>query len=195
VQLALDPVPVIEPVIDSAITTVEVGATGISDDNFVEGNDLVFNVELNVAPITDATFSFSLGGGTASAADYNQYTFSDGVTFNSASNEITVPAGVSSFSVTLPTVDDAEVESLEFVPVSIGGVSATGGIIDNDHPAITSVEVGTTGISDDNFVEGNDLVFNVELSVAPINDATYSFSLAVVQRRRPTTTSTPSVMA
>uniref|UniRef100_UPI0025ECD6A5 type I secretion C-terminal target domain-containing protein n=1 Tax=Iodobacter sp. TaxID=1915058 RepID=UPI0025ECD6A5 len=60
-------------------------------------------------------------------------TFSNGVTYDAATGKITVPAGVTSFAVTLPTVDDTLVEiSPETVPLTIGGVTATGGILDND---------------------------------------------------------------
>jgi hypothetical protein len=55
------------------------------------------------------------------------------VTYNATTGLITVPAGVTGFAVTLPTVDDALVEiTPETVPLTIGGVSATGGILDND---------------------------------------------------------------
>ena len=35
---------------------------------------------------------------------------------------LTVPAGVTSFTVTLPTVDDTTIESSETVPLTVGGV-------------------------------------------------------------------------
>ncbi|NHQ87481.1 type I secretion C-terminal target domain-containing protein, partial [Iodobacter sp. HSC-16F04] len=161
-----------------AITGIEVGNPGVADDNVVEGNNLVFNVSLSTATTKAETYAFNLGGGSASAADYGTATFSNGVTYNATTGLITVPAGVTNFAVTLPTVDDALVEiTPETVPLTIGGVSATGGILDNDSPAITGIEVGNPGVADDNVVEGNNLVFNVSLSTATTKPETYAFNL------------------
>ncbi|MFC7421599.1 Calx-beta domain-containing protein, partial [Iodobacter arcticus] len=161
-----------------AIAGIEVGNPGVADDNVVEGNSLVFNVTLSTATTKPETYAFNLGGGTASTADYGTATFSNGVTYNATTGLITVPAGVTSFAVTLPTVDDALVEiTPETVPLTIGGVSATGGILDNDSPAIAGIEVGNPGVADDNVVEGNNLVFNVTLSTATTKVETYAFNL------------------
>ncbi|QBC43689.1 retention module-containing protein [Iodobacter fluviatilis] len=168
----------ITPVDDPVISTIEVGNPGVADDNVVEGNNLVFNVTLSSATTKVESYAFSLGGGTASTADYGTATFSNGVTYNATTGLITVPAGVTDFAVTLPTVDDALVEiTPETVPLTIGGVSATGGILDNDSPTITKVEVGNPGVADDNVVEGNNLVFNVTLSTATTKPETYAFNL------------------
>ncbi|NHQ87186.1 retention module-containing protein, partial [Iodobacter sp. HSC-16F04] len=168
----------VTPVDDPVISQIEVGNPGVADDNVVEGNNLVFNVSLSTATTKAETYAFNLGGGSASAADYGTATFSNGVTYNATTGLITVPAGVTNFAVTLPTVDDALVEiTPETVPLTIGGVSATGGILDNDSPAITGIEVGNPGVADDNVVEGNNLVFNVSLSTATTKPETYAFNL------------------
>jgi hypothetical protein len=168
----------ITPVDDPVISTIEVGNPGVADDNVVEGNNLVFNVTLSTATTKVESYAFNLGGGSASTADYGTATFSNGVTYNATTGLITVPAGVTDFAVTLPTVDDALVEiTPETVPLTIGGVSATGGILDNDSPTITKVEVGNPGVADDNVVEGNNLVFNVTLSTATTKVESYAFSL------------------
>ena len=78
--------------------------------------------------IRDSTYT--LGGGTASPTDYTSVSFSNGVTYNAATGKITVPAGVTSFTVTLPTVDDNITEATETVPLVIGGVTGTGSILD-----------------------------------------------------------------
>ena len=116
-----------------SIISVEPGAPGITDDAVVEGNPLVFTVTLSEAPLTPATYPFALGGGSASPADYGSAVFSNGVVLN-PNGTVTVPAGVTSFSVTLPTVDDALVEPTETVPLTVGGVTGTGSILDNDQP-------------------------------------------------------------
>ncbi|MBC3809791.1 hypothetical protein H8K52_20915, partial [Undibacterium seohonense] len=81
-----------------------------------------------------STYAYNLGGGTATAgADYNSTaTFSNGVTLVGGS--LIVPAGVSTFTVTVATINDAIVDSAspESLPLVIGGVTGNGGIIDDD---------------------------------------------------------------
>ncbi|MBK9219112.1 MAG: retention module-containing protein [Uliginosibacterium sp.] len=116
------------------ITTIEPGSLGASDDAVVEGNTLVFNVSLSAVTTAPSTYTFSLGGGTAATGvDFSAApSFTQGVTYDSATGRITVPAGVSTFAVAVPTLDDSVIEATETVPLAIGGVSATGLIIDND---------------------------------------------------------------
>ena len=164
-----------------SISTVEPGAPGAGDNAVVEGNALVYTVTLSTAPLTPATYSYTVGAGTATAgADYTSTpVFSNGVTYDAVSGTITVPTGVSSFSVTYSTTDDAIVDSAatETLPLTIGGVSASGGIIDNDQPSISTVEPGAPGAGDNAVVEGNALVYTVTLSTAPLTPATYSYTV------------------
>ena len=106
-----------------------------------EGTDLVYNVSLSNASTTATTFTFSLGGGSASADDYGTPVFSHGVVLN-PNGTITVPAGVTSFTVTVPTVIDSVYEQSETLPLSVGGVDATGFITDTNVPTVTTVEPG-----------------------------------------------------
>lgn len=127
VQVTVAPLP--------TISTVDVGGPGAADDAVIEGAPLVYQVVLGTAPIAPATYSFSLGGGTASADDFGTPVFSHGVTHDAAAGTVTVPAGVTSFSVTVPTIDDAVPEPNETVPLVIGSVSAVGGILNDDNGA------------------------------------------------------------
>ena len=141
----------------------------------VEGASLVYTVSLSNPSSSATTYPFLLGGGTAGASDFtNAPTFSNGVTL--AAGVITVPAGVTSFTVTVPTIDDvlAEPGANETLPLTIGGVTATGAIQDNEGtPVISSV-------TSDAQTEGTSLVHTVTLSGASAVAATYSFSLAGV---------------
>jgi len=119
------------PPLPPTIDTVEPGQPGTGDDAVEEGQDLVYTVTLTNASTTDTIFSFSLGGGTASPSDYGSPTFSDGVIDN-GDGTITVPAGVTSFTVTVPTIDDAIDEPDETLPLTVGGVTGIGTIVDND---------------------------------------------------------------
>ncbi|QLI81393.1 retention module-containing protein [Chitinibacter fontanus] len=162
------------------ISKIEVGQPGPQDDSVVEGNKLVFNVTISAASPKVETYSFKLGGGTAAEADFERgnLSFSNGVTYDAASGKITVPAGVTTFSVTLPTVDDKLVESSESVPLNIGGVSATGNIIDNDTQGITIVGAGNgAGTGDTVVYEGSAAVFTVKLDAAASSDTTVKLSL------------------
>ncbi|HEY0907230.1 MAG TPA: type I secretion C-terminal target domain-containing protein, partial [Methylophilus sp.] len=156
------------------IDTVEPGQPGTGDDSVVEGTPLVYTVSLSSATSAPATYSFNLGGGSASAADYGTPTFSNGVTYNATNGTITVPAGVSSFTVTVPTVDDKLVEPNETLPLTVGGVTGTGTIIDNDRATIDSI---TAGPGNGSVVEGNPLVYTVALSATTNAPTTYSFAL------------------
>ncbi len=117
---------------DSAPTVASV-----SSPTVVEGSNLVYTVALSNPSASATTFAYTLGGGSAAASDYGVPTFSNGVTL--AGGVLTVPAGVTSFSVTLPTIQDALNEVGETVPLSVGGVVGTGTITDNDPTPTLSI--------------------------------------------------------
>ncbi len=118
-----------QPLVSSITLAATAGAV-------VEGNELVFTISLDSIPVISVDFSFTIGGGTASVFDYTQLTFSSGV-INNGDGTITVPEGVDSFTAALPTIDDSEDEFTETVPFTVGGVSITGLILDNDEPVIS----------------------------------------------------------
>ncbi|MBR7801849.1 hypothetical protein, partial [Undibacterium fentianense] len=75
-------------------------------------------------------------------------------------SNLIVPAGVSSFTVTVATINDTIVDSAspETLPLVVGGVTGNGGIIDDDQPTISTV------VSGGNVVEGNNLTYTVSLT-------------------------------
>src|SRR5438128_289584 len=80
------------------------------------------------------------------------------------------PAGVLSFTVRIPTsLDDVE-EANETVSLTVGGVSATGTIIDDDTSTIQTVGDATV-------TEAGGLVHVVALTKEADSPHTYSFSL------------------
>ena len=159
------------------VVSIEIGGPGVTGDTVVEGQSLVYTVKLSDTTASTSLYPFALGGGSASDADQGQPVFSDGVVLN-ADGTLSVPAGVSSFSVTLPTVDDAAVEPTESVPLSVGGLSSLGFVADNDGilPPTLTVNLGEPGVADDTVTEGQDLVFNVQLSQPTQVATTYPFS-------------------
>ncbi|QJT35892.1 Ig-like domain-containing protein [Aeromonas media] len=107
----------------------------VSSENTVEGGNLQHTVTLSDATQEATEYDFVImGSGTnpASNLDWGTAQFSNGVTYNSTTGKITVPAGVSGFTVTIPTVNDRLVEANETLSVTIGGQSGTGTILDND---------------------------------------------------------------
>ncbi|WP_342059908.1 Ig-like domain-containing protein, partial [Aeromonas sp. OTU364] len=108
---------------------------GISVDSVTEGGSLEHTVTLSDATQEATQYDFAIrgnGSNPASNLDWGTAQFSNGVTYNSTTGKITVPAGVSGFTVTIPTVNDRLVEANETLSVTIGGQSGTGTIVDND---------------------------------------------------------------
>ncbi|MGI4849021.1 MAG: type I secretion C-terminal target domain-containing protein, partial [Janthinobacterium lividum] len=153
------------------VITVEPGAPGVAGNSVPEGTPLVYNVTLSNPSTTTTTFTFALGGGTASANDYTTPpTFDHGVTYNAATGMITVPAGVTNFAVTVGTVIDNVYENSESLPLTIGGVTGTGFITDTNVPTATTV-VGNT------VDEGQTLTYQVTLSNTSTTATVMSFTL------------------
>ncbi|PJE53176.1 Calx-beta domain-containing protein, partial [Marinomonas sp. BSi20584] len=164
---------------DSATTTIIDGdgvptVSGVSsavntDGNAViEGEDAVFTVSLSNASSTAQTYEFSLTNGTAGSNDYDtdlsHVTFSNGVTYNSSTGKITVPAGVTEFAATVSTTDDGINEGSETFTLNVGGVSGAATIIDNDllAPTVTITE----DINDDGLINKTELSGDVDVKVS-----------------------------
>ncbi|AVR94628.1 hypothetical protein C9I28_02030 [Pseudoduganella armeniaca] len=112
-----DPVP--------TVAALQAGAS------VTEGGQLGYTVTLSGS---GGDYAVSVGG-SAATADYAALTFSDGVAWRNgdpATGVVVVPRTVSSFQVSLVTIDDSDIESAETVVLTMGGVSATGSIDDND---------------------------------------------------------------
>ena len=125
-----------------------------------EGQSLNFTVTLNAVSPRTETYALSLTGGTATAGtDYSNVTFSNGVTFDSGTGKVSIPAGVTSFIVTVPTLDDADVDPNETVKLTVGGKTDTGTIADTDSQFVASVTPTTLTAS-----EGSPLAYTVTLS-------------------------------
>ncbi|WP_293776083.1 Calx-beta domain-containing protein [uncultured Oxalicibacterium sp.] len=141
----------------------------VTNDSKTEGTDLVHTVTLSNASSTDTSFAFTLAGNTASASDFGSPTFSNGVTLSGGN--LIVPAGVTSFTVTIPTVNDNIHEASETLDLSVGGVAAVGTILDNDAvPTINTIGSPST-------TEGGDLTYAVTLTNPSSTSTTYSFTL------------------
>ncbi len=118
----------------------------ISANSVTEGQSLVYTVTLDLTTTTSFTYPFTFSYGTGfTAEDYtgtlSSSNFSNGVTLN-ADGTITVPTGVTSFTITLVTVSDAFLESRETATVTIGAKSATGSVVDAGTDTINVTSYG-----------------------------------------------------
>ncbi len=144
--------------------------SSISSPGTTEGSNLVYSVVLSNASGLPTTYNFTLGGGTASAGDFGTPTFTNGVTLSNG--VITVPAGVTNFNVTVPTADDTFNEPSETVPLTIGGITATGTIQDND--ATPSLTINNISVNEG----AGTATFTVTLSAASGQTVTVNYSTA-----------------
>ncbi|MFU1547578.1 VCBS domain-containing protein, partial [Aeromonas veronii] len=112
--------------------------TGVSSVSVVEGQNLQHTVTLSGATNVTTQYNFSIAGTGIHAAtrtDWGTLKFSNGVTLSADGKSVSVPAGVTSFMVTVPTVNDRLVEDNETLQVIVGNQSGIGTLIDN--PFIT----------------------------------------------------------
>jgi len=113
----------------------------VSSNSAIEGLDIVHTVTMSSS--AGATVAISAvgvtatGGGTDFTSTLTNAMFSNGVTISGGN--ITVPNGVSSFTVSIPTTVDVTVEPTETYTLTVGGVSGTGSILDNDYPKTFSL--------------------------------------------------------
>ncbi|MDO9420112.1 MAG: Calx-beta domain-containing protein [Herminiimonas sp.] len=117
----------------------------ITSPSVAEGGALVYTVNVTGTSSAGTTFTFNLGGGTATAgSDYTATpTFTNGVTL--VGNVLTVPAGVTSFTISIPTGNDSLVEPNETVNLTLGGVTAVGTILNNDYAPVLDLDASAAG--------------------------------------------------
>ncbi|WP_265467885.1 choice-of-anchor K domain-containing protein [Aeromonas salmonicida] len=128
--------------------------SGVSSATVVEGATLQHTVTLSGATNVATEYTLSIAGsGTHAAAksDWGTLQFSDGVTYNSITGKISVPAGVTIFTVSVPTVNDKLVEQTETLTLTIGGATGAGTITDND----LSVRLSNGLVDEDGLSGGN----------------------------------------
>ncbi|AGG33230.1 RTX toxin related protein [beta proteobacterium CB] len=159
-----------------SVTSVEeVSVVSVSSDSVTENSNLVHTVTLSGAADTAKTYDFALTDVTATGGtDYsNTILFSNLVTYDPVTGKVTVPAGVTSFTVTVDSTADLLDESNETYTVTVGGASGTGAIVDDDMISVVSV-------SSDSVTENSNLVHTVTLSGAADTAKTYDFALTDV---------------
>ncbi|MCP5267574.1 MAG: retention module-containing protein [Zoogloeaceae bacterium] len=124
----------------------------VSSATAIEGSAILHTVNLSNPSSTPRSFSLSFtdisatGGGVDYTSALSNGAFSNGVTISGG--VITVPAGVTSFTVTVPTTNDTATEPTETYRLTIGTASGIGTITDNDAPPVNVVP-GAQNTSED----------------------------------------------
>lgn len=125
-----------------ATVSTDPTVTSVTSTTTPEGTATVHTVTLSAATTSDVAYAYAWSGG-ATGADYTQTLTTamcartGGASGNvtvSGSN-ITAETGVSAFSITVPTVQDALDEDNETIVLTVGGVASTGGTITDDDAA------------------------------------------------------------
>ena len=111
------------------IATVTVST--VTTQSITEGANAVFAITLSGQTQQQQTIAYVLAGSTTSGSDYNaSITPSNGVTV--LNGNLIVPTGLSSFTVTVASINDTDIEGAETISLTVGGVTAICTVTDND---------------------------------------------------------------
>ncbi|MCS0449573.1 tandem-95 repeat protein [Vibrio diabolicus] len=134
-------------------------------DSVTEGDNVTFSVVLDEVTSTVVKYQVDMlaQGSSVDKNDVNlsNATYTNGVVF--LGGYLIVPAGISSFEISIPTIDDLVVESSETIVLEIGGKTGTATVLDNDSTELSVVDAGDV-------IEGTDAIFTVLLS-NPVQEA------------------------
>ncbi|MHA2710301.1 tandem-95 repeat protein, partial [Vibrio owensii] len=153
----------------------------LTGNTVTEGEDVTFSVVLDEATETAVKYPITTlaPGSSADDSDVNlsNATYTNGVVF--AGGYLIVPAGVSSFEIIVPTIDDSKTENLESIVVEVGNTSGIGYIqddqinnVDEDATAALTVSAGA------DVTEGDDsyLEYTISLSEPVSEDVALNLS-------------------
>lgn len=146
----------------------------VSSNSATEGSAITHTVTLSGTTSATEYYAATLvgvtatGSGTDFTSDLASATYSNGVTFSGGN--MAVPSGVSSFTVTIATTSDTTDETDETYTLTVGGVSGTGTITDDDAPpSITVTDASENAMQ---------VVFTVSLSQASGKTITVDYATA-----------------
>jgi uncharacterized repeat protein (TIGR01451 family) len=153
----------------------------VSDETETEGTALAFEITLNAPSSTPVTFVPGFANVTTTNADYTQspiqYTFNGVDYFTWTSGEITIPAGTTSLTFMVPTINDIVAEPDETFTLTATVTSSnttnpddtgTGTILDNDQVNLTLsgfTVTETDGSQTENFVVTLDKVAQEDIVI------------------------------
>ncbi|WP_143695514.1 Calx-beta domain-containing protein [Vibrio coralliilyticus] len=155
---------------------VAVESISMLENSVDEGDSLVYKVTLEEGVLQETQYSVTFGKLDSDSADnsdvdLSQVIFTNGVTYDSTTQQVVVPVGVSTFSVLIPTVIDGVYESSEDYTLILGEQQATGTIENVDIPLVSVSE--NVSVS-----EGAAAEFTVSLSKNTAEAVTINLALA-----------------
>ncbi len=160
---------------DESVVVTDVSVLN-ENDAVVEGEVLDFQVSLSGTSDSDVNLSLMVEGLAEQDRDYFQLIFTNGVFYDPIAGQVTVPAGVSEFIVSIPTIDDELIEEHESVVLVVDGLEAVATIIDSDESSVvTNVSVLH---ANDEAIEGEILNFQVSLRDVRNSPTSLSFMVA-----------------
>ncbi len=138
----------------------------INSPQVLEGGDLLFDIAFVAAANVPTNLNLNFSGVAEKGVDYQatyQASFDCGRSFQTfTGNDLNVPVGCTGVLVKVPSIEDQSFEKSERVTITAcvnqDTLTSSGLIVNDDRPALTVVSV--TG---DEKVEGNNLVFTVQL--------------------------------
>ena len=174
---------------DTGAEPVSITASSVTEG---DGQNLTYTVALGQATTQATDIAFSVSGDAIGAAadkpnevDYlngsSNVTLSDGVT-NNGNGTVTVPKGVTSFTASVPVIDDTLPEDTETAVLNVGKLEGIGQIFDNDQTIdpIASDTVPQIKLIQTNAVlegDGNDLIYKVKLDRKPKKKLQFAFNI------------------
>ena len=154
---------------DTAVATITAGTNG----NETGPTDGVFNVTLSNASSTDTQITYTLSGTASEGTDYTAIT----------TKTITIPAGQTTGTITIPVIVDAVAESIETVvatlsvsnnqAVTVNGTSASINILDANTASV-SISISAASVPE----SINSVTLSVTLSIAVQNSFTVDYATA-----------------
>ncbi|MFH4685404.1 tandem-95 repeat protein [Vibrio diabolicus] len=134
-------------------------------DSVTEGDNVTFSVVLDEVTSTAVKYQVDMLA-QGSSVDKNDVNLSNAIYTNGVvflGGYLIVPAGISSFEISIPTIDDLVVESSETIVLELGGETGTATVLDNDSTELSVIDAGDV-------IEGTDAIFTVLLS-NPVQEA------------------------
>lgn len=116
--------------------------TSVTSTGATEAGSIAFTVSLSGATSGSTNYAFSVGGTATAGTDYTS-PLTSGMCNNSVTvsgSDFVVPNAMSSWTVTIPTTQDALDEDSETIVLTVGGTASTGGTITDDD-ALPSISI------------------------------------------------------
>lgn len=110
-------------------TEAALSVQSLSAAQVLEGGTLQHTVQLNQTADGKQHLNFSLNFENASAADIGNISFSNGVSLQDG--QLSIPAGVNQFTISIPTLADRVAEGTETLALHVGAVNVQDSIVDN----------------------------------------------------------------